>query len=760
MFSPAGQFDPDAVPDPRVRAVLTRLAVPPGGRVRVAGLIEAARRAGDPEVAAVFAVAGRGTANLPDGLPGSRPSARRDFTPPARRALDEYAAIARRHPTGMAEAGLELLLHRAFAHLPAGERVGWLAEVDLELAAAVFHRKVATAAGGITAPSHPPPAGWPAGLGEVADLTAAVATDETPSAFDGVAAYEPVFGALARALYRRRRRHAFLVGERGVGLPAVVAELARRGRQGRPEFLNDLRVLLADARHVPPDETRAYLGAVLAAAARPDVVLAVGGFAALLAPDRRGAKGALLPALARGGGRLVGLLTPREYEELVADDPDYPELFTRVDVPEPDPEVAVGLVRAAARSLEAAFGLRIDDAAVARAVRLTADFVPGDHLPGKAVAVLHRVCEDAEYDHTQLGADRAAVTEDDVVRAVAAAAGVPEETLRGVAARADYEQRLGEAVFGQPRAVQVVAAELGLIKAGMTDPTKPAGVFLFLGQTGTGKTELAKAVAGLYSASRRLRTYALGNCVEPHSVSTLVGVPPGYVGHDQGGRLVTELNADPYGVFLLDEADKAHPDVLQPLLNLFDEGWLADQRGVRAYAGKSVFVLTSNVGQRMIADWFAQGLSADEVAARAKEALPQIRHGKLDRPVFAPEFLARVKRVVVFQPLGREAMAGIAGKLVREVQRGWAVSRGKRLAVSEDLITAIGERAHALNEAAKGREGGRVVRRLVADWVEGPLQRELTRRPDAYRAAAVVELAFTPAAEGGEPVVRVGFSTG
>src|ERR1700757_2641379 len=132
-----------------------------------------------------------------------------------------------------------------------------------------------------------------------------------------------------------------------------------------------------------------------------------------------------------------------------------------------------------------------------------------------------------------------------MVRAVSEVSGVPEETLRGIAACSDYEQSLREVIIGQEPAVAAVAAELGLIKAGMTDPDKPASVLLFLGQTGTGKTEMAKALARFYSTSKRLKTYTLGNCVEPHSVATIIGVPPGYVGNDQGGRLVNELNADP-----------------------------------------------------------------------------------------------------------------------------------------------------------------------------------------------------------------------
>jgi len=161
------------------------------------------------------------------------------------------------------------------------------------------------------------------------------------------------------------------------------------------------------------------------------------------------------------------------------------------------------------------------------------------------------------------------VTPDDVLAAVAEASGVPESTLRGIAERSDYERSLSEEIVGQQHAVREVATELGLIKAGLTDVGKPASVMLFVGQTGTGKTEMAKVLARFYSTSKRLRTYTLGNFVEPHSVAGIIGVPPGYVGHDQGGRLVNDLNSDPYCVFLLDEADKAHPDVLQPFSGLF-----------------------------------------------------------------------------------------------------------------------------------------------------------------------------------------------
>ena len=338
---------------------------------------------------------------------------------------------------------------------------------------------------------------------------------------------------------------------------------------------------------------------------------------------------------------------------------------------------------------------------------------------------------------------------------MADSSGVPEETLRGIAEKSDYRGSLSELIFGQEHAVAEVATELGLIKAGLTDPTKPASVMLFVGQTGTGKTEMAKALARFYSTSKRLRSYTLENFSEPHSVAGIIGVPPGYVGHDQGGRLVNDLNSDPYCVFLLDEADKAHPDVLQPFLNLFDEGWIRDQKGTVGYADKAIFILTTNVGQRLISDLATSGKDVAEITNRMKEALSQIRHSKANRPVFAPEFLARVKRIVVFMPLDKTAMVRIGEKLLIEAQRSWQEKRGKRLAVSAELIQRIADRSFELNEQSKGKEGGRIVRKLFSDVIEAPVQRRVSEDPDAYRACDIVSVEYAGQSEAESTCMKV-----
>jgi len=773
MLFPQGLFSPDFLTDLRARAVLAEVARQLPDGIRPSDIVAVAVRTGDVDLLGTLTQALRpGVAvqdllkALPPVAPAPTPRAQRGpeaFTPQTLQAFGEFEQVYNGSGGVLAGVALELLLFFVLGYLDDSERKN-LACLDIRRATTLFRDKLnqvmdprPSRSGGPNAASpgsgHRGPENdrepfqLPPKLAPSDDLTQRARSADGAAAFpfDGDVRYEQVFDAICRALHRRQPGHVLLLGERGVGKTLLVAELARRAATGRIPFLANRRFVAIDCRYVPADESRQRLAAILAHVAdRPDLVVSLDGLAGLLRTDRGpGNKLVLLAALAHAHCRVLGLLTPREYEEFFTDDPDLHDHFQRVDVEEPDPEVAQQMLRHLSTGLEQRYRATIDAEAVRQAVLLSANYILNDQLPAKALKLLHRACEDLDYERGQLGAPRNRVSADDIIHLVAQRSGVPEETLRGIAERSDYEKSLQEVVFGQEHAVREVATELGLIKAGMTDSSKPASVMLFLGQTGTGKTEMAKALARFYSSSKRLKTYTLGNCVEPHSVATIIGVPPGYVGNDQGGRLINELNADPYCVFLLDEADKAHPDVLQPFLNLFDEGWVCDQRGVRAYASKSIFILTSNVGQRMIVDMLQQGKPMDEITARMKEALSQIRHTKSDRPVFTPEFLARIKRIIVFHPLGREAMAGIARKQVSELREGWRSQRGKVLEVPEALVGYLGEQGHALNEKSKGKEGSRIVRKLLSEWVEATLQRAISEDPVAYRACGRVVLEFT-----------------
>lgn len=770
MLFHQGTFSPELFPDPRVRTVLCSAVEHAADLFRSSDILAGAISQGDSKVTGTLSQAMRAGCTLPRLLniiaearmqkatPPRGKRTREAFTHQVLKAFDEFEGAFRNSGGLLNGVALEFLLFLSLMNLDDQEK-RLLNGLDAPLAAALFRDLVTNAVDVLSTPRNPRPHAKPdaasAGdhpfvlppqLAPSEDLTHRVKTASMPGTlpFDGEPAYEKLFEALTRVLHRRRSHHVLLTGERGVGKSIILAELARRAAVGQIPFLASRRFVTIDCRYIPPDESRPRLGAILDQVANhPDLIVCVDGLAALLHSDRAGGnKAVLLSALAHARCQFLGLLTPREFEECFSDDPELGDFFARVDVEEPDPDVALKLLRHFALGLEQKFGVTIDQEAVRQAVVLSANYILNDQLPAKALKILDRVCEDIDYEKTQLASHGCRVTPDDVIRVVAEMSGVPQETLRGIAERSDYEHSLGEVILGQGHAVREVATELGLIKAGMTDPTKPASVMLFIGQTGTGKTEMAKVLARFYSTSKRLKTYTLGNCVEPHSVSTIIGVPPGYVGNDQGGRLINELNADPYSVFLLDEVDKAHPDVLQPFLNLFDEGWVCDQRGVRAYANKSIFVLTTNVGQRMIADWVQQGKSPEEISGRMKEALSQIRHTKSERPVFSPEFLARLKRLIVFNPLDQQAMMGIARKIVAEVRESWLSKRGKNLLVPADLIEYVGSQAHQLNEKSHGKEGGRIVRKLIAEWLEAPLQREITQRPKDYKECASIALKF------------------
>jgi ATP-dependent Clp protease ATP-binding subunit ClpA len=344
-------FSPEFIPDPRLRAVLTDAVAGASDVVRSTDVLAATIRLGDIRVAAILSGSLRNGATLADVLQGitpvsapSRPErpaqqTRDAFAPRLLKALDEFEAVLHEGGGLFDQVALELLLHAVLTNLAEEERHA-LAGLDSAAVLNQLRGPLARAAGGQAGGDPEPTPGeavffLPPQLAPSEDLTrrAREGAIAMPFPFDGEPRYEQLFDALARVLHRRQRHHALLVGERGVGKTTLVAELARRAAVGRIPFLARRRFLSVDCRYVPPDESRQQLAALLAhVASRPELVVCLDGLPALLRAERfAGNKAILLSGLARARCQFVGLLTPRDYEELFADDPDLAEFFDRVD---------------------------------------------------------------------------------------------------------------------------------------------------------------------------------------------------------------------------------------------------------------------------------------------------------------------------------------------------------------------------------------------------------------------------------------------
>jgi ATP-dependent Clp protease ATP-binding subunit ClpA len=539
----------------------------------------------------------------------------------------------------------------------------------------------------------------------------------------GTSGESPHWERIGRILFRTERHHLLLYGPRGVGKTAVVLEFAGAVARGAMRFLAGSRVLWIDTQYVGPEDSRACLETLATVVGEhPRIVLCVDGIQSLMRRPHGGDNKHFLLGLLRSPGlRLIGVLPRSEYGELFAGDVDLLREFDQLEVLEPTDELALGIVEGVANRFRDQYQLAIDADVVRRSVHLTANYVLNEYLPDKAIRAVREACDRVRYLRDELGQDRRTVTAADLMAILAEKTGIPRETLEGTSREANWETALSARVVGQGPAVAAVAEELRLIKAGLAGTGKPASVMLFAGMTGVGKTELARRLAELYSASHQLQNYSMANFTEPHSVSGIVGVPPGYVGHEHGGRLINDLNGDPYGVFLLDEAEKAHPNVWKPFLTLFDEGWIVDQRGVKARADRAMFILTTNVGAEEISQMTRAGKSVEEIEERVVAQLSRFRQERTSQPVFPPAFLARIRKIVVFRPLDEDAMCRIAAASVETRRSQWLQRWEQALEVDERIVKWIGRRAYRRNELSQGREGGRIVQKLMSTTIDAAL---------------------------------------
>ena len=591
---------------------------------------------------------------------------------------------------------------------------------------------------------------------------------------------EPVIGRdreidmVVGILCRKNKNNPALVGEPGVGKTAIAEGLAQRMALGDvPPQLKDKRLvslnmasLVAGTKYRGEFEER--LRDVLAEVKRSgDVILFVDEMHTIVGAGA--AEGAIdaanifKPALGRGELQMLGATTREEYRRYIEKDAALERRFRPVAVEEPGKETTLAILRALKPGLERHHHLRISEEALKEAVRLSVRYLPDLYLPDKAIDLLDEGAARARMEEMQItkgGAARKALEEElhdavrerryekaaelrdrmqtlmaksaegrrartvtgaDIAWVVSARTGIPVGRLTaGERERLlELEGLLSGHVMGQQKAVEAVAEAVRRGYSGIRDAERPIACLLFTGPTGVGKTELCRALAAeVYGSKEAMIRLDMTEYMEKQSVSRLIGAPPGYVGYEEGGKLTEAVRRRPYSLVLLDEIEKAHPEVLGVLLQIMEEGVLTDSTGRRVSFKNTIVVMTSNVGSEIRGDGL--GFCAAGKEDQMSETL---------RQAFTPEFLGRLDSTIRFEPLTANAMEAIAAKYL-----GQLTERAAGLGVQ---VTFPTELARGFAERCRGRDGARQLRRMIQTEVEGALAGYLlrcSRKPSRVKA--------------------------
>src|SRR6185436_587219 len=487
---------------------------------------------------------------------------------------------------------------------------------------------------------------------------------------------------MIQVLSRRRKNNPLLIGEPGVGKTALAEGLALRIVEGKvPKPLADARVyaldmtaVLAGTRYRGDFEER--LKAVMKVLiGDPKSILFIDEIhniigAGATSGGTMDAANILKPPLSNGELKCIGSTTFKDYRQAFERDRALSRRFQRIDIGEPSIPEAIEILKGLRGRYEEHHSVKYTDAALESAVELSARHISGAHLPDKAIDVIDEAGARVRLMAPEQRPDE--IRPPLIEEVVAKMARIPPRSVSTQDKKklADLETDLKRMIFGQDKAIEQLATVIKLSRAGLGNPNKPTGNFLFAGPTGVGKTELAKQLAAVLGVE--FIRFDMSEYMEKHTVSRLIGAPPGYVGFDQGGQLTDAINKHPYSVVLLDEIEKAHPDIYNILLQVMDHATLTDNNGRKSDFRNVILIMSSNAGSREVA---AGRIGFGDSVGDARESQKAIER------VFTPEFRNRLDATVFFDALPVEVIRQVARKFLDQLD-GQLAEKGVHLEVS------------------------------------------------------------------------------
>ena len=523
---------------------------------------------------------------------------------------------------------------------------------------------------------------------------------------------------LVQILARRRKNNPLLVGDSGVGKTAIVEGLAKRIVDGDvPDVISDAVVysldmgaLLAGTKYRGDFEKR--FKALLAELKRqPHGILFIDEIHTIIGAGAASggvmdASNLLKPLLSSGEIRCVGSTTFTEFRGIFEKDSALTRRFQKIDVAQPSVEDTYKILKGLKSRFEEHHNVRYTDKALKAAAELAERYINDRNMPDKAIDVIDEV--GALQQMVPPSRRKKTISVNEVEEVVAAIARIPPKSVSASDKELLFglEDKLGMVVFGQDEAIQSLSTAIKMSRAGLNNPQKPIGSFLFAGPTGVGKTEVTRQLASVMGME--LVRFDMSEYMERHTVSRLIGAPPGYVGYDQGGLLTEAVNKNPHCVLLLDEIEKAHPEVFNILLQVMDHGTLTDNNGRKTDFRNVILVMTTNAGAADMSR-SSIGFTTQDHTTDGAEALKRL---------FTPEFRNRLDSIIQFAPLSRDTILHVVDKFLVELQ-AQLDDKAVMLHVSEEARAWLGE--HGYDE----KMGARPMARLVQEKIKKPLAEKI-----------------------------------